>query len=166
MKKYTLFATLSISLLSACSPKQQQENINSDTSQKFQLTEISKVLEKAYWQAESKRIADATDSKVKHTSWENFDKDHEVKIIGIHESDTDPPVLTGVIRIFIPSMKDSYYQFHFQSTSADGWESTEAYLRAPGRARNFYTDPFPNSKSLKEYLPIALKELGAPIITP
>lgn len=153
-----LLATL---LFSSCSPK--QETLQTEESLSQQLTKISTVLEKAYWEAEEKRIADASKSKGKQTPWETFEKEHEVKVVGIHKSDTQPPTFTGVIRLFIPSIKDAYYEFQFESKGGE-WYSIEAFIKTPDRQRNFYTDPFPNSKSLKEYFPAELKKLGAPII--
>ncbi len=161
MIKFSGILLIAILLLNGCSKKTEVKS--QDPAIAIELKEIADQLEKAYWSAEEKRIADATKSKDEYTKWETFQKEHEVKIEGIHTSDSSPPVLTGVIRLLIPAIKDSYYEFHFQHTDS-GWLSTEAFIVAPDRGHDFYRDPFPNSKSLKEFLPAELIKLGAPVI--
>jgi hypothetical protein len=161
MMKYCCYL-LSVSfLLNGCSKETKPKSIGSTHAQ--QLILISEKLEKAFWTAEDKRVTEASKSKSKYTDWKTFEKEHEVKIEGIHTSDATPPVYTGVIRLINPSIKDSYYEFHFEY-SKDSWLSTEAFISAPNRQHDFYRDPFPNSKSLKEYFPEELKKLGAPVV--
>ncbi|MGJ8656192.1 MAG: hypothetical protein ACSHX6_07065 [Akkermansiaceae bacterium] len=154
---YTLLLT--ILFISSCKEKKASQV----ESYESEVIKIAEHVEQAFWKAEDKRIKEATKGKSKYTPWENFSKEHEVAIQGIHTEDVDPPIYTAVIRLHIPEIKDAYYEFHFQKKETS-WRSTEAYMIGPKHQRNFYSDPYPGSKNLKEYFPAELEDLGAPII--